>query len=263
MAAMANPISNGRAGRAGGFTYVGLIILLAILGLVAAAGIKMGTVMQRAAAEEELLEIGAQFSAALRSYAAATPRGQPAQPPTLQELLKDPRFPNTRRHLRKIFVDPITGESEWGILYLNGEKGVIGVHSLSDKRPLKITNFDARFPNFENKEKLSQWQFTIAGGGGLLLAVPLVPPQPAPAPPSLFGQQSGAATKPVEAPVVTEAAPPVEPPSEPEAEEKTQDPDAKPVTPVDDGRIDETRRRDERRESDTRTPGRPPPGSRR
>ena len=35
-----------------GFTYLGLLILLAVLGLVGAAGLKMGTLMQRAAAEE-------------------------------------------------------------------------------------------------------------------------------------------------------------------------------------------------------------------
>ena len=52
-----------------GFTYLGMLILLAVLGLVGAAGLKMGTLMQRAAAEQELLEIGAQFSEALRSYA--------------------------------------------------------------------------------------------------------------------------------------------------------------------------------------------------
>jgi hypothetical protein len=48
-----------------GFTYLGLIILTTIIGLVGAAGLKMGTLPQRAAAEEELLEIGAQFSAAM------------------------------------------------------------------------------------------------------------------------------------------------------------------------------------------------------
>ena len=90
--------------RCGGFTYIGLVVLLAILGLVGAAGMKTGSLMQRAAAEEELLDIGAAFSEALRSYAAATPKGQPVQPPSLEALLKDPRFPGTRRHLRKIFV---------------------------------------------------------------------------------------------------------------------------------------------------------------
>jgi type II secretory pathway pseudopilin PulG len=166
MTATANRISTGRAAprrlRAHGFTYLGLIILVSIVGLVGAASLKVGSLMQRAAAEEELLAIGAAFSDALRSYAAATPPGQPQQPPTLQELLKDPRFPGTRRHLRKIFVDPITGKAEWGIMYVGDKQGVLGVYSLSDKPPLKVGNFDARFLNMENKSKLSEWKFTMS-----------------------------------------------------------------------------------------------------
>ena len=168
-----------------GFTYIGMIILVAIIGLVGAAGMKMGTLFQRAAAEEELLEIGAQFSAALRSYAAATPPGQKQQPPSLQELLKDPRFPNTRRHLRKIFVDPVTGKAEWGVIYLEDKIGVIGVYSLSDRRPLKIANFDIRFQNMDNREHISDWKFIMAGGGGLEPAV-VTPPNTMTGAPSLF-----------------------------------------------------------------------------
>jgi type II secretory pathway pseudopilin PulG len=171
-----------------GFTYLGLIILLAIMALVAAAGLKMGTLLQRAAAEEELLEIGAQFSEALRSYAAATAPGKPTQPPTLQDLLKDPRFPNPRRHLRKIFVDPMTGKAEWGVIWLGDKIGVLGVYSLSNARPLKVANFDIRFLNMENREKISDWKFLMAGGEGAVNTQQLPPNSmigTAP-PPSLF-----------------------------------------------------------------------------
>ncbi len=243
-----------------GFTYLGLIILLAILALVAAAGLKMGTVLQRAAAEEELLEIGAHFSEALRSYAAATPPGKPTQPPTLQDLLKDPRFPNPRRHLRKIFVDPITGKAEWGIVWLGDKVGVLGVYSLSDARPLKIANFDIRFLNMENREKISDWKFLMAGGEGAVSSV-VVPPNSmiGTAPPtSLFpsatpgagdsGGKSGAApaagggkageAPPPPPPVPQEQSPePVpeeEQPPEPVPEEEDNDDDeaARPVEPV-------------------------------
>ena len=186
-----------------GFTYIGLIILVAIIGLVGAAGMKMATLFQRAAAEEELLEIGAQFSEALRSYAAATPQGQKQQPPSLQDLLKDPRFPNPRRHLRKIFVDPVTGKAEWGVIYLEDKVGVIGLYSLSDRAPLKIANFDIRFQNMENREKISDWKFIMAGGSGLNPAV-VTPPNSMIGAPSLFvpgfpGTPPGAAGKPGEA----------------------------------------------------------------
>lgn len=150
-----------------GFTYVGLIVLVAIIALVGAATLRIGALMRRAAAEEELLETGAEFTRALRSYAAATPRGQPTQPPSLRELLRDPRFPEPRRHLRKVYIDPITGKAEWGILYLADRTGVIGVYSLSESAPFKVANFDYRFQNFENREHISEWVFTMTGHAAL------------------------------------------------------------------------------------------------
>ena len=176
----------------GGFTYLGLIILVSVIGMVGAATLKIGALMQRAQAEEELLDTGAAFSAALQSYAQATPKGQPLQPPSLQELLKDPRTPALRRHLRKIFVDPVTGSTEWGVLYRVDRSGVVAVYSLSQARPLKIGNFDARFVGFDNKRRLSDWKF-IAGAIAPVLPVlsPLAatpvenaaPREPAPAAP--------------------------------------------------------------------------------
>ncbi|ALK96370.1 type II secretion system pseudopilin PulG [Massilia sp. WF1] len=213
--------------REAGFTYVGLIVLVTIIGLVGAATLKADALLRRAAAEQELLEIGAAFSAALTSYAEATPRGQPPQPPSLQELLKDPRFPGTRRHLRKIFVDPITGKAEWGIVWLNkgnaigggnGGTGIVAVYSLSEAKPLKQANFDARFQNLENREHLSAWKFAATGQGvaqgqagqpGQAQIPPRQPPQNPAAPlPSLFPEKSN--------PANPGNQPPAEPPSRPE-----------------------------------------------
>ena len=184
------------ARRQRGFTYLGLIILVAILGLVGAAGLKMGSLLQRQAAEQELLDIGAQFSDALYSYAAATPPGQPQQPPTLAALLRDPRTPQLRRHLRKLFVDPITGRAEWGLLYQPGSNGIIGVHSLSQAAPLKVGNFEARFAGFEGKAHFSEWRFMV---DARVSSVPSAGPANAPAsdeagiapgvpPPTLFSR---------------------------------------------------------------------------
>jgi type II secretory pathway pseudopilin PulG len=203
-----------------GFTYVGLIVLVAIIGLVGAATLKVDALLRRAAAEEELLEIGAAFSAALTSYAEATPRGQLPQPPSLEELLKDPRVPGLRRHLRKIFVDPLTGKAEWGIVWLNkgtgindsGGSGVVAVYSLSQSKPLKIANFDARFQNLEGREHISDWKFAATGQGVVQGQQPGQPGQQPPgqnqaeAQPSLFpGRPDPAKVKPS----------PAEPPPEP------------------------------------------------
>ena len=176
---MRRPPANVPARRQRGFTYLGLIILVAILGLVGAAGLKMGSLLQRQAAEQELLDIGAQFSDALYSYAVATPAGQPQQPSSLADLLRDPRSPQVRRHLRKLFVDPVTGRAEWGLLFQPGSHGIIGVHSLSQAAPLKVGNFEARFTGFEGKAHLSDWQF--------MMPTQLAPPAAAAADPGPAG----------------------------------------------------------------------------
>jgi type II secretory pathway pseudopilin PulG len=143
-----------------GFTYLGLLILLAILGIVSAAALQMGVVTHRRVAEEALLDVGREFSLALASYQQATPSGQPDEPLRLEDLLKDPRFPGTVRHLRKLYHDPITGQPEWGLQRSEESKRIVGVFSLSDAKPIKIANFDLRFQDFAGKSSYREWVFT-------------------------------------------------------------------------------------------------------
>ena len=111
---------------AAGFTYVGLLVLIAIIGIATAYTAQVNALVQQRANEEELLFVGRQFAAAFRSYYEATPAGQRPYPAKLEDLLKDPRYPGIRRHLRKIFVDPVTGKAEWGIVWLNKGSGIDG-----------------------------------------------------------------------------------------------------------------------------------------
>lgn len=224
--------------RQGGFTYLGMIILVTVLGLVGAATLKIDALLRRAAAEEELLFVGAAFADALTSYAAATPQGQPTQPPTLQDLLKDTRTPAVRRHLRKIFVDPITGSTDWGIIWLGDQKGVLAVYSKSPLQPLKIANFDPRLVGFESRQHISDWRFVANAPGPNVPAV--AAPAPASAtPPSLFPAAPGTAPVALEpAPPPPEVAPPPPPPPEApvdepkpeeEADGQTEPPSVRPV----------------------------------
>jgi type II secretory pathway pseudopilin PulG len=206
--------------RQGGFTYLSLVILVAVIGLVAASTLKMGALLQRARAEQELLNIGAEFSDALQSYANATPAGQPPQPPSLKELLKDPRFPGVRRHLRKLFVDPMTGSAEWGVVYLADKVGVIAVYSLSDAKAIKLSNFPARYQVFEGKTLISDWKFTMTGKA-VSSAAPASTPRGGPAVPAAdtaaapLAPSAGAPAAAVEVEVEP---PPADPRPEPEPE---------------------------------------------
>lgn len=142
-----------------GFTYLGLLILVAIIGIASATSLQAGAALQRRAAEEELLDIGMAFRNALISYANATPMGQKRAPSSLQDLLKDPRYPNPRRHLRKLYADPLTGKEEWGVIEAQDGGGIIGVYSLSNARPIKTGNFEAVFQGFAGKTSYREWRF--------------------------------------------------------------------------------------------------------
>jgi type II secretory pathway pseudopilin PulG len=142
-----------------GFTYVGALILVGILSVTAAATLKLGAVTQRRAAEQELLEIGDEFRNAFISYANATPLGMQRTPPSLQELLKDPRYPTPRRHLRKMYIDPISGQENWGTVPAVPGPGIVGVYSMAEGKPIKIGNFDLPFQGFEGKTSYHDWVF--------------------------------------------------------------------------------------------------------
>ena len=157
--AMANQStrSRRRARAARGFTYIGVLIALAIIGGASAAALSAGSTMQRRLAEEELLFVGAQFRLAFRSYyesAVSVPR----YPATLEALLQDPRPQVAKRHLRKIFHDPLTGKPEWGLIPAPGG-GIMGVHSLAEGKPIKQANFEPAFVLFEGKGSYLEWSF--------------------------------------------------------------------------------------------------------
>lgn len=168
-----------RLRRQHGFTYLSLIILVAIIGMATAATLKVGSVIQRSRAEQQLLDIGAAYSDALQSYADATPAGMPTQPPSLKDLLRDPRFTVVRRHLRRIYIDPLTGGAEWGIVYLGDKIGVLAIYSLSDAKPVKIGNFPPRFASFAGQQKISAWRFAAVGKPAAGDSAPPPPPMQA------------------------------------------------------------------------------------
>ncbi len=141
-----------------GFTYIGLLIAVAIIGAaLATAGTVWHTAQQRER-ERELLFVGDQIRQAIGHYYNAS--GGPAKqfPQSLDDLLRDPRQPGVVRYLRKLYYDPITGTTDWGLVKDAGDR-IMGVFSLSEKQPIKQANFSTADEEFEGKEKYSEWTF--------------------------------------------------------------------------------------------------------
>ena len=137
-----------RGHREAGFTYLGLLILVAILALATSATLTLGGIVQRREAEERLLEVGDAYRRAIASYLNSSPAGDRRYPGALADLLRDPRYPGVRRHLRRLYPDPISGSNEWGLVAAPGG-GIMGVHSLSNAKPIKVADFDLENEAFE------------------------------------------------------------------------------------------------------------------
>lgn len=148
---------------AGGFTYLGLLIAVAVLAAgLAAAGEIASTSAQRER-ERELLFVGNQFREAIGRYYEGTPGGARRYPETLEALLDDRRLPVVRRHLRRLYADPLTGAREWGLVRGPGG-GIAGVYSRSDARPVKTGGFEGRNAAFEGTARYSDWRFVYRPG---------------------------------------------------------------------------------------------------
>jgi type II secretory pathway pseudopilin PulG len=140
-----------------GFTYIGVLILVAIAGVALAGAGQLWSTLAKRDREAQLLFVGDEFRRAIGSYYEGSP-GVHQFPQALDDLLEDRRLPVVRRHLRKIYVDPMTGNKEWGLVK-NGDV-ILGVHSLSKGKPLKTANFKPEDAAFEGSGAYTEWVFT-------------------------------------------------------------------------------------------------------
>ena len=168
--------------RCAGFTYLGVLFAVVIAGFGLASVATVWSTASQRDKEAQLLFAGQQFERAIASYFENGPGGTKEFPGSLADLLEDPRWPAVRRHLRRIYVDPMTGQAEWGLVK-QGEQ-IVGVHSLSPAKPLKHAGFDHRFEEFAQAEDYTQWRFTYrpAVAQGQRAPGPGSAPQPGPVP---------------------------------------------------------------------------------
>jgi hypothetical protein len=110
--------------------------------------------------EAELLFVGDAYREAIRQYYESSPAGHKRYPRSLDQLLRDDRFSFNRRHLRRLYRDPMTGK-EWATVEAP-EGGIMGVHSVSEAAPAKSGSFPAGYEAFEDAARYADWQFVYA-----------------------------------------------------------------------------------------------------
>lgn len=139
-----------------GFTYVGLLVLLVLIGLMLAAAGEVAATAARRERETQLLWVGHEYRAAIGRYWSQ----RRAYPRSLQELLGEPDAPVQVRYLRSLYPDPMTNAADWQLVPApNG--GIMGVASRSKRAPLKTGNFDEADVAFAAASAYGDWQFTF------------------------------------------------------------------------------------------------------
>lgn len=99
----------GSSGREHGFTYLWLLFLVAIgSAMLASVGQRWSQVAARER-EHELMFRGGEIAEAIGAYRALGEGG----PHGFDDLVDDRRAPQPRRHLRRTYVDPFTGQADW------------------------------------------------------------------------------------------------------------------------------------------------------
>jgi type II secretory pathway pseudopilin PulG len=153
-----------RSGKQEGFTYMTLLLIFAVMGMGLAATGELWSRSAKREREKELLFVGAQYREAIALYYNRSPGLGKRYPQALEDLLQDKRHPTVQRYLRRLYRDPLTGKSEWGIVKAP-EGGIMGVYSLATGAPLKSGNFRGVDRSFNDASSYGEWKFVFVPSG--------------------------------------------------------------------------------------------------
>ena len=148
-----------------GFTYLGLLALLVLIGLLLGAAGEVASKTAQREREAQLLWVGHEYRTAIGRYWAR----RRAYPQTLEELLGAPPLgaassaPIPVRYLRQLYPDPMTNAADWVLVPAPGG-GIMGVSSRSKRAPLKTGSFDPDDQAFALATSYGDWQFLFVPG---------------------------------------------------------------------------------------------------
>jgi type II secretory pathway pseudopilin PulG len=143
-----------RASRETGFTYLGILAAVVLMGLLLTAATRVWTLTEQRERETQLLYVGDTMRIAIANYYAHGHR----YPNNLEDLLIDKRFPVPMRYLRRLYLDPITNATDWQVVPAP-EGGIKGVYSPSKLTPIKRKNFSEIDRGFTDADCYCDWQF--------------------------------------------------------------------------------------------------------
>ncbi len=141
-----------------GFTYVWALATVALISIGLSVVGPMWADQARREKEQELLRVGGMYAQAIANYYVLTPGTDKQFPARLEELMQDDRFWGTRRHMRKLYPDPMQPHRPWGLLR-NADGRITGVYSQDTAQPFLQAPADIGVARLNVASQYSQWQF--------------------------------------------------------------------------------------------------------
>lgn len=147
--------------RQAGVTYLWMLFLVFVMGLGMGKALDVYALTQQREKEAELLYVGDVYRQAIQAYYLGSPGGQRRYPQKLEDLLLDRRFITVKRHMRRLYPDPVTGRPFVALQAPDG--GIWGVASPSERQPVKVAGFPEQYEAFATAASYRDWQFVYAG----------------------------------------------------------------------------------------------------
>ncbi len=141
-----------------GFTLIALLIAMFVIAMGLSVAGPTWHEQNRRAKERELMRVGALYAHALADFRESAPGSLKTYPKSLDELVLDTRFLGVRRHLRRLYPDPLDPARPWGVVRdIDGY--IVGVYSQSSDAPLVTGAIDLGDIALPPARHYSDWKF--------------------------------------------------------------------------------------------------------
>ena len=141
-----------------GFTMLAVLAAMAFLAMSVQSVMWIVSTQTQRDKELELLRVGSEIRDAIGRYVQSSPGTVKTWPPSLEALLEDKRLVTVRRHLRRVYPDPLNRKGTWGIVRAP-DGGVAGVYSLSEGEPVRTGGVELAMFGVSAASSYSAWQF--------------------------------------------------------------------------------------------------------
>jgi type II secretory pathway pseudopilin PulG len=142
-----------------GFTFVALLVVVFVIALGLGVAAPTWSQQDKRERERELMRVGVLYAHALADFRESAPGSLKTYPKSLDELVLDARFLGVRRHLRRLYPDPLDPARPWGVVKdIDGY--IVAVYSQSADEPVATGPVVLGDIVLASARRYSDWKFS-------------------------------------------------------------------------------------------------------